>query len=60
MLSTPGGSTSASNSPRRRTDTQACSAGFTTTVLPAAIARPALLEHIATGAFQGMIPATTP
>ncbi len=60
MLSTPGGSTSARSSPRRSTETQACSAGFTTTVLPAASAKPALAEHIATGAFHGMIAPTTP
>jgi hypothetical protein len=60
MLSTPGGSTSASSSPIRSTDALACSAGLTTTVFPAASAYAALAENVEMGEFHGMMQTATP
>ena len=58
---TPAGSpASSASSPRRSTEQEACSAGLTTTALPAARAAPSLAQVMDKGAFHGTIKPTTP
>ena len=60
-LTTPGGKPAASKSGAiARIEADACSAGFSTTVFPAASAAPTLAARIASGEFQGTIRPTTP
>ena len=60
-FTTPVGSPdSSSSSPSRSNEHDACSAGFITTVLPAASAAPSLAIAIESGAFHGTIRPTTP
>ena len=60
MLSTPGGSRSAISSAQTRIEAGVCSAGFSTTQLPAASAGASFHAAIRIGKFQGMIWPTTP
>ena len=60
MLSTPGGSKSAISSATTRMLIGVCSAGLSTTQLPAASAGESFQAAIRTGKFQGMIWPTTP
>ena len=59
-LSTPGGSRSPMTSISTRMEIGVCSAGFSTTQLPAAIAGASFHTAISSGKFQGMIWPTTP
>jgi len=60
-LNTPGGNPiSLISSDKRIADKLANSDGFITTVQPAARAGATFIAYIITGAFQGMIAATTP
>ena len=59
-LSTPGGRMSAIISARTRMPSGVCSAGFSTTQLPAASAGASFHTAISNGKFQGMIWPTTP
>ena len=59
-LSTPGGSRSAIRSTRTRIEAGVCSAGFSTTQLPAASAGASFQTAIRIGKFHGMICPTTP
>ena len=60
ILSTPGGSRSPISSISTRMDTGVCSAGFSTTQLPAASAGASFQTAIRIGKFHGMIWPTTP
>ncbi len=60
MLSTPGGSRSATSSANTRIEAGVCSAGLSTTQLPAASAGASFQQAISSGKFQGMIWPTTP
>ncbi len=60
MFSTPGGSRSAIISANTMIDIGVCSAGLSTTQLPAASAGASFHTAINNGKFQGMIWATTP
>ncbi len=60
MLSTPGGSRSPISSISTWIDAGVCSAGFSTTALPAASAGASFQVAIRIGKFHGMICATTP
>jgi hypothetical protein len=61
MFTTPGGMPASSrSSPKRSNEHDACSAGFNTTVLPAASAAPSFATAIVNGAFHGTINPTTP
>ena len=60
-LITPGGIPArATCAAQESTEQAACSAAFTTTVLPAASAAPTFADISDSGAFQGMITPTTP
>ena len=59
-LSTPGGSRSAISSISSMIDAGVCSAGFSTTALPAASAGASFQVAIRIGKFHGMICPTTP
>ncbi len=59
-FSTPGGSRSAINSISIRIDDGVCSAGLSTTALPAANAGASFQVAINNGKFHGMICPTTP
>ena len=59
-LSTPGGSRSPMTSMSLSTDTGVCSAGLSTTALPAASAGASFHTAIRIGKFHGMIWPTTP
>ena len=59
-LSTPGGSRSAISSISSMIDAGVCSAGLSTTALPAASAGASFQVAIRIGKFQGMIWPTTP
>ena len=59
-FSTPGGSRSPISSSATRIDSGVCSAGFSTTQLPAASAGASFQVAISSGKFHGMICATTP
>ncbi len=60
MLSTPGGSRSPMISAKTMIDNGVCSAGFSTTQLPAARAGASFQAAISSGKFHGMICPTTP
>ena len=60
ILSTPGGSRSPMSSASTRMLAGVCSAGFSTTQLPAASAGASFQTAIRIGKFQGMIWPTTP
>ncbi len=60
MLSTPGGSRSPISSASTRIEAGVCSAGFSTTQLPAASAGASFQTAIRIGKFHGMIWPTTP
>ena len=60
MLRTPGGSRSATRSIQTRIEAGVCSAGFSTTQLPAASAGASFQQAISSGKFHGMIWPTTP
>ena len=60
MLSTPSGSRSPTSCANSRIDTGVCSAGLSTTQLPAASAGASFQVAISSGKFHGMICATTP
>ncbi|MNG08154.1 hypothetical protein D3C84_914910 [compost metagenome] len=60
MLSTPGGSRSPMISASTMIDSGVCSAGLSTTQLPAASAGASFQAAISSGKFQGMIWPTTP
>ncbi len=60
MLRTPGGSRSPISSARTRIEAGVCSAGLSTTQLPAARAGASFQTAIRMGKFQGMIWPTTP
>ncbi len=59
-LTTPGGSRSPISSISTRIDTGVCSAGLSTTQLPAASAGASFHTAISSGKFHGMICPTTP
>ena len=59
-MRTPGGSISFMSSATRATQKGACSADLMTMVLPATSAGATLAANRKSGAFQGMMPATTP
>ena len=60
MFTTPGGSRSPMSSNITRIDTGVCSAGLSTTALPAASAGASFQVAMRIGKFQGMICPTTP
>ena len=60
MLSTPGGSRSPISSASTRIEAGVCSAGLSTTQLPAASAGASFQAAIRSGKFHGMIWPTTP
>ena len=60
MLSTPGGRRPPMSSAQSRIDAGVCSAGLSTTALPAASAGASFHAAIRIGKFQGMIWPTTP
>ncbi len=60
MLSTPGGKRSAIISMRTMIDAGVCSAGLSTTQLPAAMAGASFQTAMRIGKFHGMICPTTP
>ena len=60
MLSTPGGSRSPMSSAQTMIEAGVCSAGLSTTQLPAASAGASFQHAISSGKFQGMIWPTTP
>lgn len=60
MLSTPGGKRSPMISAQTMIEAGVCSAGFSTTQLPAASAGASFQQAISSGKFQGMIWPTTP
>jgi hypothetical protein len=60
MFSTPAGNRSPTSSASTRMETGVCSAGLSTTALPAASAGASFHTAIRIGKFQGMICPTTP
>ncbi len=61
MLTTPGGNPASSNSATNSSvDTEACSDGLITTVLPAASAAASFQASSSSGEFHGVIIAITP
>ena len=61
MLTTPAGTpASSSSSPSRSAVSGVCSAGLSTTVLPAVIEGTILKAAMVSGKFHGTMPATTP
>src|ERR1700693_2088318 len=61
MLTTPSGNPASCNSsPSRSAESGVCSAGFSTTVHPAASAGPSFHAAMSSGKFHGMICPTTP
>ncbi|SKX48589.1 Uncharacterised protein [Mycobacteroides abscessus subsp. massiliense] len=60
MFTTPGGRRSPMRENRYRMDAGVCSAGLSTTVLPAAMAGASFQLAISSGKFHGMICPTTP